>query len=189
MGRKSRSSTSPPPLDEKKSPEGSENVVVEVIEAQARVEDSQERNEDPAFEDVEITLTPVELGKDYQRTTNKEGKAIFQDVPIGEYVVTAKKDGFKFQQIAITKEELKSPGRKVSANGHINITNINAVRKVISKLSSKFSHLSKGERQLDAENDVKGLRDLADLSKRDQGRRERKREEPPTTGRQVQPPP
>ena len=73
MGRRSRSSTSPPPLDEKKSPEGSENVVVEVIEAQARVEDSQVRNEDPAFEEGEVTLTPVELGKDYHRTTNKEG--------------------------------------------------------------------------------------------------------------------
>lgn len=132
MGRWSRSSPSPPAGIEEQS-RIFENVVIEVIEAQARAEDTQARNEDSAFEDVEITLTPVELGRDHHEVTNKEGKAIFWDVPAGEYVVTAKKDGFKFQQIAIPKEELK-PSRKVSENGHINMTNINAVRKVSSNL-------------------------------------------------------
>ena len=134
MGRWSRSSPIPPAgIDEQNSQRFSENVVVEVIEAQARAEDIQARNEDSAFQDVEIFLTPVELGRDHNEVTNKEGKAIFWDVPAGEYVVTAKKDGFKFQQIAITKEELR-PGRNASENGHINMTNINAVRKVRSNL-------------------------------------------------------
>ena len=170
MGRWSRSSPSPPTgIEEQNSQRSFENVVVEVIEAQARAEDTQARNEDSAFEDVEITLTPVELGKDHHEVTNKEGKAIFWDVPAGEYVVAAKKDGFKFQQIAIPKEELR-PGRKVSENGHINMTNINAVRKVRSNLhlfcpNLNLFHLHEGECQLDAEDDGQGYRDVTNFSK------------------------
>ena len=170
MGRWSRSSPNPPAgIEEQNGQRTFDNVVVEVIEAQARAEDTQARNGDSAFGDVEITLTPVELGKDHHEVTNKEGKAIFWDVPAGEYVVTAKKDGFKFQQIAITKEELR-PSRKVSENGHINMTNINAVRKVISNLHLicpifNLLYLLEGECQLDAEDNVQGHRDITNLSK------------------------
>ena len=169
MGRWSRSSPSPPAgIEEQNSQRFSENVVVEVIEAQARAEDTA-RNEDSAFQDVEIFLTPVELGKDHNEVTNKEGKAIFWDVPAGEYVVTAKKDGFKFQQIAITKEELR-PSRHASENGHINMTNINAVRKVRSNLHLfcpilYLLYLHEGECQLDAEDNVQGHRHITNLSK------------------------
>ena len=171
MGRWSRSSPSPPAGIEEQS-RIFENVVVEVIEAQARAEDTQARNEDSGFEDVEITLTPVELGKDHHEVTNKEGKAIFWDVPAGEYTVTAKKDGFKFQQIAIPKEELR-PSRQVSENGHINMSNINAVRKVRSNLHLYcpilnlfyLFYLHEGECQLDAEDDGQGYRDVTIFSK------------------------
>ena len=165
MGRWSRSSpSSPTGVEEQKGQKTFANVEVEVIEAQGRAEDTQAKNEDSAFGDVEIMLTPVQLGKDHHEVTNKEGKAIFWDVPAGEYVVTAKKDGFKFQQIAITKEEVR-PGRKVSENGHINMSNISAVRKVSLICFVPSSYLLKGECQLDAENDVQGHRDITNLTK------------------------
>ena len=47
---------------------------------------------------MEIILTPEGLGKEHKEVSKEDGKATFLDVPEGDYIVTAKKDGFKFQQ-------------------------------------------------------------------------------------------
>ena len=158
-----------------------QSVVVEVIENQARTEDTEAKAEDSQgkakdtqvkgnpFKEVEIILTPDGLGKEHKEVSKEDGKATFLDVPEGDYIVTAKKDGFKFQQIAIPKEELR-PSRQVSENGHINMSNINAVRKVRPNLHLfcpilNLFCLHEGECQLDAEDDGQGCRDLTIFSK------------------------
>ena len=133
-----------------------QSVVVEVIENQARTEDTEAKAEDSQgkakdtqvkgnpFKEVEIILTPDGLGKEHKEVSKEDGKATFLDVPEGDYIVTAKKDGFKFQQIAITSGPLKDEhkSRKISENVLNVEERLNAVRKVGSTFNY-FSYLHK----------------------------------------------
>ena len=61
-------------------------------------EDSKWFAENKSFEGVEIVLKPEELGKEIKATTDEEGKALFENVPKGDYKVVAKRRGFKFEE-------------------------------------------------------------------------------------------
>ena len=70
----------------------------EGLQAAEKEEGSKWFAENKSFEGVEIVLKPEELGKEIKATTDKEGKALFENVPKGDYKVVAKRRGFKFEE-------------------------------------------------------------------------------------------
>ena len=70
----------------------------EGLQAAEKEEGSKWFAENKSFEGVEIVLKPEELGKEIKATTDEEGKALFENVPKGDYKVVAKRRGFKFEK-------------------------------------------------------------------------------------------
>ena len=70
----------------------------EGLQAVKKKEGSKWFAENKSFEGVEIVLKPEELGKEIKATTDEEGKALFENVPKGDYKVVAKRRGFKFEE-------------------------------------------------------------------------------------------
>ena len=70
----------------------------EGLQAVKKKEGSKWFAENKSFEGVEIVLKPEELGKEIKATTDEEGKALFENVPKGDYKVVAKRRGFKFEK-------------------------------------------------------------------------------------------
>ena len=84
--------------EDKKDEDSHGDEKVEGLQAVEKDDASKWFAENKSFEGVEIVLKPEELGKEIKATTDEEGKALFENVPKGDYKVVAKRRGFKFEE-------------------------------------------------------------------------------------------
>ena len=84
--------------EDKKDEDSHGDEKVEDLPTAEKEEGSKWFAENKSFEGVEIVLKPEELGKEIKETTDEEGKALFENVPKGDYKVVAKRRGFKFEK-------------------------------------------------------------------------------------------
>ena len=84
--------------EDKKDEDSHGDEKVEGLHAVEKDDASKWFAENKSFEGVEIVLKPEGLGKEIKETTDKEGKALFENVPKGDYKVVAKRRGFKFEK-------------------------------------------------------------------------------------------